>query len=75
MAVAKHDINNKNFHPLDNAHAEHTKKLGPSKKENPSKRFKQLPVAPRGARAASNDYDAYDEACYLISIAPVVKLI
>ncbi|MCI6765754.1 MAG: hypothetical protein MR592_07530 [Prevotella sp.] len=75
MAVAKHDINNKNFHPLDNAHAEHTKKLGPSKKENPSKRFKQLPVAPGGARAASNDYDAYDEACYLISIAPVVKLI
>ena len=55
----------------------HKQKLGPSKKENPSKRFKQLPVAPGGARAASNDYDAYDEACYLslISIAPVVKLI
>ena len=50
-------------------------KLGPSKKEDPSKRFKQLPVAPGGARAASNDYDAYDEACYLISTAPVVKLI
>lgn len=31
---------------LDNAHAEHKKKLGLSKKENPSKRFKQLPVAP-----------------------------
>ena len=51
------------------------KNWDPLKKENPSKRFKQLPVAPGGARAASNDYDAYDEAWYLISIAPVVKLI